>query len=88
MTITYSINYIGSVPCLITYLNYGLGFYNYNLGTGGAITMIWGFVIGSFFSFLTALSLAEICSAYPQNGSVYIWSRKLTNDKYTPILSF
>lgn len=81
MTITYSINYIGSVPCLITYLNYGLG-------TGGSITMVWGFVIGTIFSFLTAMCLGEICSAYPQNGSVYVWSRKLTNDKYTKILSF
>lgn len=32
---------------------------------GGPVTMIWGFVIVYFFSFLCALSLAEISSKYP-----------------------
>jgi amino acid transporter len=50
--------------------------------------MTWGFLVGSIFSFITALSLAEICSAYPQNGSVYIWSRKVSTEKYSKFLSF
>lgn len=32
---------------------------------GGPVAVIWGWVIVSFFSLMVALSMAEICSAYP-----------------------
>jgi amino acid transporter len=37
---------------------------------------------------LVSLSLAEICSAFPLNGSVYNWSRKLSKEKYAKETSF
>ena len=49
-----------------------LGF-NYTLSTGGSGVAVWSWVLGSFFTILTGLSLAEICSVYPSAGSVYHW---------------
>ncbi len=49
-----------------------LGF-TYTLTTGGAGVAIWSWIIGSIFTILIGLSLAEICSVYPSAGSVYHW---------------
>ena len=49
-----------------------LGF-NFTLNTGGSGVAIWSWVIGSIFTILIGLSLAEICSVYPSAGSVYHW---------------
>ncbi|CAF0821571.1 unnamed protein product [Didymodactylos carnosus] len=45
--------------------------FNYGLNVGGSAVMIWGWIIGFFFTVLICLSLAEICSTYPSAGSVY-----------------
>lgn len=49
-----------------------LGF-TYALVTGGSGVTVWSWVIGSIFTILIGLSLAEICSVYPSAGSVYHW---------------
>jgi amino acid transporter len=49
-----------------------LGF-TYTLNTGGSGVAIWSWFIGSFFTILIGLALAEICSVYPSAGSVYHW---------------
>lgn len=49
-----------------------LGF-TFALNTGGSGVAIWSWVIGSIFTVLIGLSLAEICSVYPSAGSVYHW---------------
>jgi amino acid transporter len=49
-----------------------LGF-TFTLNTGGSGVAIWYCLIGSFFTILIGLSLAEICSVYPSAGSVYHW---------------
>lgn len=49
-----------------------LGF-TYTLNTGGSGVAIWSWILGSFFTILIGLSLAEICSIYPSAGSVYHW---------------
>jgi amino acid transporter len=43
------------------------------LNTGGSGVAIWSWIIGSFFTILIGLSLAEICSVYPCAGAVYHW---------------
>lgn len=43
----------------------------YGLLTGGPVVMIWGWVVGSLFTNIVGLSMAEICSSYPSAGSVY-----------------
>ncbi|CAF1001139.1 unnamed protein product, partial [Didymodactylos carnosus] len=62
--------------------------FNYGLNTGGPAVIIWGWIIGSFFTIMIGLSLAEICSTYPSAGSVYHWAGQLVPIKYTAIASF
>ncbi len=47
--------------------------FTYTLNTGGSGVAIWSWTIGSFFTILIGLSLAEICSVYPCAGAVYHW---------------
>jgi amino acid permease len=47
--------------------------FTYALYTGGSGVIIWSWMLGSLFTILIGLSLAEICSVYPSAGSVYHW---------------
>jgi amino acid transporter len=47
--------------------------FTYTLTSGGSGIAIWSWIIGSVFTILVGLSLAEICSVYPSAGSVYHW---------------
>ncbi|EFJ35714.1 hypothetical protein SELMODRAFT_438586 [Selaginella moellendorffii] len=51
--------------------------YNTGLRYGGPVSIVYGWLIVCFFSLCIALSLAEICSAYPTSGGLYFWSYKL-----------
>jgi amino acid transporter len=44
--------------------------------SGGPVTMISSWNVVAFFMLCIALSLAEICSAYPFNG-IYYWAYEL-----------
>ncbi len=50
--------------------------------------MVWGWVIGSIFTILVGLSMAEICSTYPSAGSVYHWSGQLATKEHAPFVSY
>ncbi|VDB96698.1 unnamed protein product [Peniophora sp. CBMAI 1063] len=56
------------------------------LFSGGPLGLFWGWNICSLFMFLIALSLAEICSAYPTMGGLYFWVCKMKPD--APFLGF
>ncbi|KAM5546130.1 hypothetical protein V8D89_000256 [Ganoderma adspersum] len=56
------------------------------LFSGGPLGLFWGWNICSLFMLLIALSLAEICSAYPTMGGLYFWVCKMKPD--TPMLGF
>ena len=60
----------------------------YGLTTGGPVVMVWGWIIGSIFSNIVGLSMAEICSSYPSAGSVYHWAGMLCNAKWAPLASY
>ncbi|CAO3575135.1 unnamed protein product [Mortierella alpina] len=47
------------------------------LQSGGPVTVIWGWLVVSFFTLMIGLSLAEICSAYPTTGGLYFWTIKI-----------
>ncbi|UJR16304.1 hypothetical protein I4U23_003210 [Adineta vaga] len=64
-----------------------LGF-TYTLNTGGSGVAIWSWLIGSLFTILIGLSLAEICSVYPSAGSVYHWAGQLISARRAPLASF
>ncbi|KAJ7205269.1 amino acid transporter [Mycena pura] len=56
------------------------------LFSGGPLGLFWGWNIVSIFMLLIALSLAEICSAYPTMGGLYFWVCKMKPD--VPFLGF
>ena len=60
----------------------------FGLSTGGPVVMLWGWVVGSVFSTIVGMSMAEICSSYPSAGSVYHWAGMLASPKWAPFSSY
>ncbi|KAF8756630.1 Amino acid permease [Rhizoctonia solani] len=58
------------------------------LTDGGAVTVLYGWIIVSLISLAIAASLAEICSVFPTAGGVYYWSHMLASPRYAPIASW
>jgi amino acid transporter len=50
--------------------------------------MTLGWIIGAFFTLMTGLTMAEICSTYPSAGSVYYWAGALSPMKWAPLSSY
>jgi hypothetical protein len=51
--------------------------YGFGLLNGGAVGVVWGWVVVSFFMSFVALALAEICSSYPvSNGHPFVGDYK------------
>ena len=46
------------------------------------------YVISMVFMFITAAVLAEICSALPLSGSIYIWAAESAGPKYARFFGF
>lgn len=88
------------VPCHAGFHNFAVSFtvvsvltgltglYGTGFAYGGPVVIIWGWCLVSFFTLCVALSMAEICSAYPTSGALYFWSAKLAGPKYGPIASW
>ncbi|CAO3632271.1 unnamed protein product [Mucor fragilis] len=51
----------------------------------GSMGVIWGWLITAVFTMLVALSLAEICSAYPTTGGLYFWVSRLATADWVPL---
>ncbi|PSC69717.1 amino-acid permease [Micractinium conductrix] len=64
------------------------GLYGTGMTYGGPVAVVWGWVLVSFFTLLVALSMAEICGAYPTSGALYYWSAKLAGERWAPFASF
>ncbi|WJX21318.1 Mitochondrial branched-chain amino acid (BCAA) aminotransferase [Trifolium repens] len=62
--------------------------YNTGLNYGGPVSMQYGWFLASAFTMLVALSMAEICSAFPTSGGLYYWSAKLAGPKWSPFASW
>ncbi|KAI0676694.1 hypothetical protein C8Q78DRAFT_1141729 [Trametes maxima] len=55
----------------------------------GGPAAIWSsYIISMIFMFITAGVLAEICSALPLSGSIYIWSAESAGPKYARFFGF
>ena len=50
--------------------------------------MVWGWLVTSVFTMIVAVSMAEICSTYPQAGSVYYWAGALGNKHHQAFASY
>ncbi|KAF0926804.1 hypothetical protein E2562_027402 [Oryza meyeriana var. granulata] len=55
---------------------------------GGPVSMTLGWLVVSAFNGCVALSMAEICSAYPTSGGLYYWSAKLAGKEWAPLASW
>lgn len=62
--------------------------YNTGLTFGGPVSMVYGWLIVSFFTLLVGLSMAEICSAYPTSGGLYYWGARLCGNEWGPFASW
>jgi len=62
--------------------------YNTGLRYGGPASMTLGWLVVAVFNGCVALSMAEICSAYPTSGGLYYWSAKLAGKEWAPLASW
>ncbi|WVZ67456.1 hypothetical protein U9M48_016529, partial [Paspalum notatum var. saurae] len=62
--------------------------YNTGLRYGGPASMTLGWLVVAAFNGCVALSMAEICSAYPTSGGLYYWSAKLAGKDWAPLASW
>nr|CAB3475404.1 unnamed protein product [Digitaria exilis] len=62
--------------------------YNTGLRYGGPASMTLGWFVVAAFNACVALSMAEICSAYPTSGGLYYWSAKLAGKDWAPLASW
>ncbi|ORZ03010.1 amino acid/polyamine transporter I [Syncephalastrum racemosum] len=51
----------------------------------GSLGVIWGWFITGTFTMIVAMSLAEICSAFPTTGGLYFWASRLAPGRYMPL---
>lgn len=54
-----------------------LSLYGYGMAAGGPALIVWAWVLGGGLTLLVALSLAEVCSALPDAGSLHVYAGKL-----------
>ena len=61
---------------------------NTGLRYGGPASMTLGWLVVAAFNGCVALSMAEICSAYPTSGGLYYWSARLSGKRWAPFASW
>ena len=50
------------------------GLFNTAMTTGGPAVLVWSWIFVAIVTVIIAISMGEICSAYPLAGSVYHWA--------------
>lgn len=64
------------------------GLYGLGMTYGGPVAVVWGWPLVSLFTLCVALSMAEICSAFPTSGALYFWAAKLAGTRWAPLASW
>ncbi|CAN0917497.1 Uncharacterized amino-acid permease C15C4.04c [Linum grandiflorum] len=62
--------------------------YGSSLMYAGPATLVWGWVVVSFFTWFVGIAMAEICSSFPTTGSLYFWAAHLAGPKWGPFASW
>ncbi|XP_022768117.1 amino-acid permease BAT1 homolog isoform X2 [Durio zibethinus] len=66
----------------------GTPLYGPSLKYAGPASMIWGWVVTTFFTWFIGIAMAEICSSFPTTGSLYFWAAHLAGPKWGPFASW
>ncbi|KAG2665923.1 hypothetical protein I3760_15G030500 [Carya illinoinensis] len=66
----------------------GTPLYGPSLRYAGPASLIWGWVVVTFFTWFVGLALAEICSSFPTTGSLYFWAAHLAGPRWGPFASW
>ncbi|KAL5753463.1 hypothetical protein ACOSP7_023640 [Xanthoceras sorbifolium] len=62
--------------------------YGSSLLYGGPASLVWGWVVVSFFTYFVGIAMAEICSSFPTTGSLYFWAAHLAGPRWGPFASW
>lgn len=66
----------------------GTPLYGPSLRYAGPASLIWGWVVVTFFTWFVGIAMAEICSSFPTTGSLYFWAAHLAGPKWGPLASW
>ncbi|WIA33412.1 hypothetical protein OEZ86_006546 [Tetradesmus obliquus] len=64
------------------------GLYTLGFTYGGPVVITWGWLVSVLFTCAVAASLAEICSAFPSAGGVYLYTYQLAGPKHRAFASW
>lgn len=62
--------------------------YGSSLLYAGPASLVWGWVVVSFFTWFVGFAMAEICSSFPTTGSLYFWAAHLAGPVWGPFASW
>lgn len=62
--------------------------YSTGIASGGNLAYWTSYLVTLVFSFITAAVIAEVCSASPSAGSIYLWAAESGGPKYGRLLGF
>ncbi|KAK1300065.1 Amino-acid permease BAT1 [Acorus calamus] len=62
--------------------------YGSSLLYAGPASLVWGWVVVSFFTWFVGIAMAEICSSFPTTGSLYFWAAHLAGPVWGPFASW
>ncbi|KAI0507931.1 hypothetical protein KFK09_014059 [Dendrobium nobile] len=62
--------------------------YGSSLLYAGPASLVWGWVVVSFFTWFIGIAMAEICSSFPTTGSLYFWAAHLAGPLWGPFASW
>ncbi|KAA8546444.1 hypothetical protein F0562_002817 [Nyssa sinensis] len=66
----------------------GTPLYGPSLHYAGPASLIWGWVVVTFFTWFVGIAMAEICSSFPTTGSLYFWAAHLAGPRWGPFASW
>lgn len=62
--------------------------YGSSLLYAGPASLVWGWVVVTFFTWFVGIAMAEICSSFPTTGSLYFWAAHLAGPRWGPFASW
>ncbi|KAF9609774.1 hypothetical protein IFM89_018222 [Coptis chinensis] len=66
----------------------GTPLYGSSLLYAGPASLIWGWLVVTFFTCFVGIAMAEICSSFPTTGSLYFWAAHLAGPRWGPFASW